>query len=71
MVVIHAPALVEAMYLSARLSPGMRSLWCSRDLAWQIEGAALWNVVMASDPGHPLEDTREGLELRLGVGRIW
>jgi len=71
MVVIHAPALVEAMYLSARLSPGMRSLWCSRDLAWQIEGAALWNFVMASDPGHPLEDTRDGLELRLGVGRIW
>lgn len=71
MVVVHASPLVEAVYLTARLSPGMRSLWCTRDLAWQLEGMAFWNIVLASDPGHPLEDAREGLELRLGIGRAW
>lgn len=71
MVAFHAEPLIEAVYLSARLSPGVRSLWSTRDRAWQVEGLAFWNVVLASDAGHPLEDSRRGLELRAGVGRVW
>ena len=63
--------LVEATYVCVRVVPSLNGVWTSRDRTWDIDAFAAWNQVAASDPGHPLEDDRQGFEARLAFQRRW
>lgn len=64
-------SLIEATYVCIRMTPSLNGTWTSRDGAWEIDALAAWNHVVASDPGHPLEDDRQGFEARLAFQKRW
>lgn len=63
--------LVDAFYACMRLAPALRGSWNSKGNVWRADLMTAWNTVVATDPGHPLEDPVDGFEFRSSVQHHW
>lgn len=67
----EARSLIDSYFACMRITPALRGTWASRSNLWRAEVVTAWNSVVATDPGHPLEDPVKGLELRSSVQHQW
>lgn len=69
---VYAPATSKVgTYQDLHLSPTLNATIGSSERIWTSQATVGWNLPFASAEGHPLEDTREGLEVRASSQLRW
>lgn len=69
---IYPPATFKVgTYQDLHLNPSLITTFADPNRIWTMQAEAGWNFIFASNDGHPLEDTRSGLELRASSQVRW
>jgi len=69
---VYAPATLKVgTYQDLHLCPSLNATIGNSERIWSAQASVGWNLAFASAEAHPLEDTREGLEVRASSQLRW